>query len=1700
VCVVFALAALSQGVAPLAGVPVARPLAVCDPASDREIIRIPQNLEDTYPFSARFSAPAAVGPGDLVIDLRGIRFATSGLFQRTAAGGPRFLMPDLSTFAPELRSGRTEGGYRYVVVQAATPQDQVTLRKHLEQSGMAILDYLPNMAYLVRVQAEGTPLLQSMPEVFWAGDFVPAFRVDSELDFVIEANPEHWMEVLALFDRALYATAEEVEAAAAASGATVRSVDEGQGGEWIIRLEGQAQAARSLVQIPGCLWTERYIPFELHNNMARTSSYVPTGRGSQAGPIMDVENVWAKGIHGEGQIASAADTGLSTGVLASLHKDFGDQSDPNNPMRVIKGYAIGRANDWSDDQMNTTDSSRGGHGTHTSGSIVGNGFRSGSTPSTDTYPGTCYAGVAPKAQFVIQSLMTSSGGLSVPADLNNLFSPPYGDGARVHSNSWGNTSGAGTYTTNSRNVDLFTWNNKDMVITFSAGNSGTDTSPADGIIDTNSVMPPATAKNCITVGASEDYHPDFAYEYPQGTCNANPTWNWFSSSSYATDPVKSDLMADNASGLGAFSSRGPLADSRFKPDVVAPGISVISTRTDKNQGWEQWGLCGIPDGFKPYYLYMGGTSMANPLTAGSAVLVRQYYVDGWHQNHSAVTNTSPNAPDGFNPSSALVKATLINGAWDMAPGQYGTGSKKEIPPGWDTGHDLPNNAEGYGRVDLMHSLFPGAGWGDVPERRLEVHDVTPGLQTGQSGVFTFDVTSGANPLIVTLVWTDPRGPSSGTVKLVNNLDLTVTAPGGTVYYPNGLNKTSGADSRNNVEQVKLTNPTVGTYTITVAGTAVPGNGDAGSTTQPYALVISGVSGCANSPASVNVTPEGPLTLCPGTAQLLAADVTGGTGPYSYQWTEDGADIPGANGATFSANAAGAHQYNCKVTGSGCTTFMADATPTSLTWQSYPVFAGLSSVSTPQNATCELDLTWPAAVGTCGPVTYNIYRSTTNGFAPSAANRIASGVSGTTYADSTDLTSGTRYYYVVRAVDGVSGAEDPNAVQRYGVPFGPNALATIYSENFDSASGLAGWGTGYFAGNANDWRGVQACSPAGSGTNIFRFGGTTCTGNYAQGAMAFAAPGGASGIAIPAGATNVTMTFNHRWNWFSQASPARRDGGIMLISINNANFYILPSAAISGTTYNSTTAIAAGCASNASGNGRSAWTGTQATMVSTTIDLDAACTSVFGSSAAGKTLYVAFTAITGCTGVNYGWFIDDVRIQGNVPGTCASTCPTIVLSPATLPDATVGTAYAQVISASGGSGSYDFAVTSGSLPSGLSLASDGTLSGVPTAAGTANFTVTATIPGTSCTGSRAYTLSANCPTVTLSPSTLPAPVVGVFYSQTITASGGTAPYSFAVTSGAPPTGLALAADGTLTGTPTTAGSYTFTVTATDTYQCAGTIQYTLMTGCPTVSIAPGSLPDAQVGKAYSQTITASGGTAPYTYAVTSGSLPAGVILSSGGSLSGTATVLGSFSFTVTATDVYQCAGSKEYSLNVVCPVVTLSPSALPGATKGLVYSQQIAGLGGTAPYTFAVTSGAVPAGFSLSPAGLLSGTGAVTGSWTFTVTATDAFGCQGSQEYTLAVFSAVFLDDQGKSRFCGDFVSGQFSWNVLSGPAAGQNFYGTGKVFNAGAKMTNAAGSPFSFSVTYDPVKHKASGWLVTPGGAYVALSDSDTANNPEGCN
>jgi uncharacterized protein YhjY with autotransporter beta-barrel domain len=354
-------------------------------------------------------------------------------------------------------------------------------------------------------------------------------------------------------------------------------------------------------------------------------------------------------------------------------------------------------------------------------------------------------------------------------------------------------------------------------------------------------------------------------------------------------------------------------------------------------------------------------------------------------------------------------------------------------------------------------------------------------------------------------------------------------------------------------------------------------------------------------------------------------------------------------------------------------------------------------------------------------------------------------------------------------------------------------------------------------------------------------------------------------------------------------------------------------------------------------------------------------------------------------------------------------PTIVVNPATLPDPVAGAAYSQTLTASGGVGPYGFALTAGSLPSGITLTGSGALSGTSFEVGTFSFTVTAT-DANGQTGSRAYTVTIAAPVLTMTPAagTLTA-TYGAPYSQVFTASGSPGPYTYVLT-GTLPAGLSFSGN-TISGTPTVPGSYAITITATDDvltgvgapFSIAQ--NYTIDVPAPTIAVDPATLPDTTAGLTYSQTITATGGVGPYTFAVTAGALPNGLNLTNVGALSGTTTTSGTFNFTVTATDTYGQTASRAYTVVVAVPTISLNPATLPAGTAGTAYTQVLTITGGIAPYTVTLT-GTLPTGLSFDTGTLtFSGTPTQSGTFNISVTATDSTGGTAAtvtNNYTLTI--------------------------------------------------------------------------------------------------
>jgi hypothetical protein len=699
-----------------------------------------------------------------------------------------------------VRRGPPAEGPGYYIVQARGPVDQ-GWKDAIAAVGVELLGYIPENAFKARMSAEQAAQVRQLGITSYVGLFHPFYALSPRL-----AATGQQLVTVQLEQGGSRAA---VEAMVAAAGATLVAVE----GERLI-VAGDRSQIEGVALAMDVAWIEPHVLNEKHNEYG-------------GGTIIGGATANASGYDGSTQIAAVADTGIGGGTAASAHRDI-----PSTRVVAVQnfpGVTDSCFQQIVNDGAVDVDS---GHGTHVAGSVLSGGD-----------PGGFGKGVAPAARLVFQAtenyVITSNfcktfygyqndyylTGLN---NLSSVFQQAYGAGARIHANSWG-APVAGDYNANSVTTDQFIWANRDMTITFSAGNSGVDANN-NGVVDNDSIGSPATAKNVITIGASENdrqgnYQCDPALTYISNdttfqsgqTCSSmgdsnllgTPRQRW----GFTTNPIADDPTAGNAQQMAAFSSRGPTDDGRIKPDVVAPGTWILSTYSSQHrQGYgdpanpqngayqaDGWGIAR-----NGYYKYFGGTSMSNPIAAGAATVVRDFY----------------QKTDGHGASAALVKATLINSAVDLLDENNDGANDNDFP--------IPNAHEGWGRIDLSAATDGTAIY----------IDNTSGLSTGAAYSAAYSAAGG--PLKVTLVWSDYPSTAAAAANLVNNLNLTVSGPGGVIYRGNvfsgGWSGTGGsADTLNNVENVFIQAPAAGSYTVQVSGANVPQG------PQPFALVVRGAT-------------------------------------------------------------------------------------------------------------------------------------------------------------------------------------------------------------------------------------------------------------------------------------------------------------------------------------------------------------------------------------------------------------------------------------------------------------------------------------------------------------------------------------------------------------------------------------------------------------------------------------------------------------------------------------------------------------------------------------------------------------------------------------------------------------------------------------------------------------------------------------------
>jgi hypothetical protein len=592
--------------------------------------------------------------------------------------------------------------------------------------------------------------------------------------------------------------------------------------------------------------------------------------------------------------------------------------------------------------------------------------------------------------------------------------------------------------------------------------------------------------------------------------------------------------------------------------------------------------------------------MACPLTAGMGADFVQFYQSTF----------------GSVPSPALIKAALINGAVDMGMG-------------------YPSYAQGWGRTNLRNTI-EGPSGGSVAF--LDQTDTTP-VGTGDQYTKQFLVTSSSVRLKITLVWTDPPGSFGCSDCEVNDLNLEVSSPEGTVYHGNqftGSWSTAGAsswDADNNVENVFVQNPATGLWTIHVTGFDVGTLPQGVTGGQDYVLVY---SGAIAPPCTAPEVPSGLSAAVPGDNEIDLTWSAGSPAGSTYNVYRTTGSCPGSGYSLLASGVASTSYSDMTVSGGtsyayevtavdstgGCESAVSNCDSATATGvcTAAPAFAGLSSVTNSANATCELDLSWSAATPNCGTsVYYNVYRSTSSSFVPSTSNRIATGVVGTTFTDIAGLTFNVPYYYVVRAVDASNGVEDANSVAISGTPLGPVTDGTF------AAGAESGDPAMYTGGSSGQW--YLTTSMAHSGTSSYWSGYNNSECSYLV----------TPSLALTA-SKNSTLTYWTAWN-----IEDRYDGGVVEISTDGGASWarLTPSPDYPGKFRYSPDAC--GYATNTP-----CYTGTTSsylTFAQYSVDL---------SAYNGQPVLVRWDFSTDGSVTGQGWFVDDISITHvQTQGTCTT---------------------------------------------------------------------------------------------------------------------------------------------------------------------------------------------------------------------------------------------------------------------------------------------------------------------------------------------------------------------------------------------------------------------------------------------------------------
>lgn len=471
--------------------------------------------------------------------------------------------------------------------------------------------------------------------------------------------------------------------------------------------------------------------------------------------LVGVDEARSNGIRGTDIIVGITDSGLYID-----HDQFDQESRSIYTSADQTARKVVYYNGWAN-KVDESETVTCGHGTHVSGILAGSSY-SGESKNL---------GLADKAKIAFMDIgmqsSTCAGDsgcavvLSTPADASDLLLSQINVGAKIFSFSWGTTGS--DYSSQARDLDAYIYKHPEILVVVAAGNNGETTTDGQGTISS-----PSGAKNVISVGAS---------------LNVASTLSSYSCASIY-----------NENSVASFSSAGPTTDGRLKPDVVAPGMAVVSSQSNKPGSTAKTSAtCSLQ-----------GTSQATPVVTGLAVLLYEWLRDGWWKNGAK------DADYGMSTiPAALLKALIIHSGQSLSKRMAASSStldtcSKIYNAAW--GLSFPDYYQGYGKPNMSNLADFGLTTNSTPSLYFlpnSTNGSEPSVAHGKNVSILFTVPRGVD-LRATLVWTDPAGSVTATTQLQHDLDLTVRLHNGsTTFYPLTADNSTNRDEKNNVEMVQV---------------------------------------------------------------------------------------------------------------------------------------------------------------------------------------------------------------------------------------------------------------------------------------------------------------------------------------------------------------------------------------------------------------------------------------------------------------------------------------------------------------------------------------------------------------------------------------------------------------------------------------------------------------------------------------------------------------------------------------------------------------------------------------------------------------------------------------------------------------------------------------------------------------------------------